>query len=85
MTRPTTRGGALPLYVSYEEEYRDYRATHRSLEFEDLWRLASGYITRSIPEGPVEWLDFGCGAGGLLEFCRRRGSAEAARGAGPFA
>jgi 2-polyprenyl-3-methyl-5-hydroxy-6-metoxy-1,4-benzoquinol methylase len=59
--------GADP-YVSYEEEYRDYRATHRSLEFEDLWRLASGYIARSLPEGPVEWLDFGCGAGGLLKF-----------------
>ena len=72
--------GADP-YVSYEEEYRDYRATHRALEFEDLWRLASGYITRNLPEGTVEWLDFGCGAGGFLKFlaeareCRSGGRA----------
>lgn len=73
------QGRGADLYVSYEEEYRDFRATHRVLELEDLWRLAGGYIAGNLPEGPVEWLDFGCGAGGLLKFlaeareCRRGG------------
>ena len=37
-------------------------------EFEDLWRLSSGYIEKNLPAAPVEWLDFGCGAGGFLKF-----------------
>src|SRR5208283_2036047 len=63
--------GADP-YVDYESEYRDYRATDRVTEFDDLWRVASGFISESIPAGPLEWLDFGCGAGGLLKYLRDR-------------
>ena len=61
--------GADP-YVDYESEYRDYRSADRLDEFEDLWRVASRYIAQNIPASPVEWLDFGCGAGGLLKFLR---------------
>ncbi len=59
--------GADP-YVDYETEYRDYRSTDRIEELRDLWRVASGFVGRSLEPGPVEWLDFGCGAGGLLQF-----------------
>jgi 2-polyprenyl-3-methyl-5-hydroxy-6-metoxy-1,4-benzoquinol methylase len=64
-------------YVDYESEYRNYRATDRISEFDDLWRVASGYISANIPAGPVEWLDFGCGAGGMLKFLRDTGSLRA--------
>jgi SAM-dependent methyltransferase len=60
-------------YVDYESEYRDYRSTDRLAEFDDLWRVASGFIAQEIPAGPVEWLDFGCGAGGLLKYLRDKG------------
>jgi SAM-dependent methyltransferase len=60
-------------YVDYESEYLDYRSTDRVLEFDDLWRVASGFIRENIPPGPVEWLDFGCGAGGLLKYLRDKG------------
>jgi len=59
-------------YVDYESEYRDYRATDRVLEFDDLWRVAAGFIGKNVPEGPVDWLDFGCGAGGLLKYLADR-------------
>jgi SAM-dependent methyltransferase len=61
-------------YVDYESEYRDYRSTDRLAEFDDLWRVASGFIAANLPAGPVEWLDFGCGAGGLLKFLRDKGA-----------
>jgi 2-polyprenyl-3-methyl-5-hydroxy-6-metoxy-1,4-benzoquinol methylase len=63
-------------YVDFESEYRDYRATERIVELEDLLRVASGYIEKNIPAGPLEWLDFGCGAGGLLKFLRDRGALQ---------
>jgi SAM-dependent methyltransferase len=59
--------GADP-YVAYEAEHRDYRSTDRMIEFGDLWRIASGFVEGNIPEGPVDWLDFGCGAGGLMRY-----------------
>jgi SAM-dependent methyltransferase len=61
-------------YVNYEAEHRDYRKTDRMIEFDDLWRVASGFVTGSIPEGTVDWLDFGCGAGGLLRYLTDKGS-----------
>jgi len=67
------RGRGADPYVDYESEYRDYRATDRLAEFDDLWRVASGFIEGNIPAGPLEWLDFGCGAGGLLKFLRDKG------------
>jgi len=67
------RGQGPDPYVDYESEYRDYRATDRMLEFDDLWRVATGFVADNIPEGPVEWLDFGCGAGGLLKYLADKG------------
>jgi SAM-dependent methyltransferase len=64
--------GADP-YVDYESEHRDYRSTDRMIEFGDLWRLASGFVEKSVPEGAVDWLDFGCGAGGLMRYLADRG------------
>ena len=61
-------------YVNYESEHRDYRSTDRMIEFDDLWRVASGFVARNIPEGTVDWLDFGCGAGGLLRYLADKGS-----------
>ncbi len=71
-------------YVDYEAEYRDYRATYRVLEFDDLWRLAAGFIGRNVAEGPVEWLDFGCGAGGLLKYLADRGEIRSGARAWPL-
>jgi SAM-dependent methyltransferase len=65
--------GADP-YVNYESEHRDYRSTDRMIEFDDLWRIASGFVVRNIPEGAVDWLDFGCGAGGLMRYLADRGA-----------
>jgi SAM-dependent methyltransferase len=62
------RGQGPDPYVDYESEYRDYRETDRVLEFDDLARQAARHAARSFPEGPIEWLDFGCGAGGLLKY-----------------
>lgn len=59
-------------YVDYEAEYGNYRATDRMAEFDDLWRVASGHLEGQVPAGPVEWLDFGCGAGGLLKYLTDR-------------
>lgn len=59
-------------YVDYETEYNDYRRTDRVLEFDDLARLATAHFARlSAPvplPTPIAWLDFGCGAGGLLKY-----------------
>jgi SAM-dependent methyltransferase len=68
-------------YVDYESEFRDYRATDRLAEFDDLWRLASGFLREADLRGPVSWLDFGCGAGGFLAYLRDK--AVLASGAGP--
>jgi len=67
------RGQGPDPYVDYESEYRDYRATDRMLEFDDLWRVSTRFIAGNMPEGAVEWLDFGCGAGGLLKYLADRG------------
>lgn len=72
--------GADP-YVDYEAEYRDYRATFRMEELDDLWRLASGHIGRAAATGPVAWLDFGCGAGGLLKYLADKSAVKTAAGA----
>jgi len=68
------RGRGPDPYVDYESEYRDYRATDRMLELDDLWRVASGFLAGNPPEREIEWLDFGCGAGGLLKYLADRGS-----------
>jgi SAM-dependent methyltransferase len=75
--------GADP-YVDYESEHRDYRSTDRMIEFGDLWRLASGFFEKSVPEGAVDWLDFGCGAGGLMRFLADKGAFETGGGRRPI-
>ena len=73
------RGDGPDPYVDYEAEYQDYRRTDRGLEFADLARIAEKYF-RSAPlpsastKSALRWLDFGCGAGGLLKFLRDRGT-----------
>lgn len=66
--------GVDPL-VNYQEEYENYAATPRVFEFEDLLRLARKH-GRTPESGTTRWLDFGCGAGGLLKFLRARGGFE---------
>lgn len=78
------RGQGPDPYVDYESEYRDYRATDRMLELDDLWRVATGFIGENIPEGPVEWLDFGCGAGGLLKYLADKGELQSGGRAWPL-
>lgn len=61
-------------FVDYESEFLDYRSTGRMAEFDDLWRVASRYVERNLPAGDIEWLDFGCGSGGLMKYLRDRGA-----------
>jgi SAM-dependent methyltransferase len=69
------RGAGPDPYVDYETEYRDWRASDRGLEFQDLARLAAEYVrARGNDAEPLRWLDFGCGAGGFLKFLRELGS-----------
>lgn len=73
--------------VNYRAEYEDFRQTDRIYEFEDLLRIASDHLRRetAAPLGPtVHWLDFGCGAGGLLKFLRETGRIGTANGPLPL-
>ncbi len=79
------RGRGPDPYVDYAAEYADYRATDRILEFDDLARLASAHFA-AAPAGdaPLRWLDFGCGAGGLLKFLADRKTLAVAGRARPL-
>lgn len=68
------RGQGPDPFVDYETEYRDWRATDRRHELEDLHRLAAEHLRGDGRAGPVRWLDFGCGAGALLKYLRDRGT-----------
>jgi len=59
-------------WVDYATEYEKYQNTDRILEFRDLARIASHELgqTQQTANGPIRWLDFGCGAGGFLKFLR---------------
>ena len=64
--------------VNYYEEYSNYRATARRFEFADLVRFAQEHLgdsasARRAGQNCVTWLDFGCGAGGLLKYLRDLG------------
>ncbi len=56
--------------VNYEQEYEDYTAGGRILEYQDLLQIARTSLQLPDHGSDVEWLDFGCGAGGLLRFLR---------------
>lgn len=58
-------------FVSYEAEYRDYRATDRLIEMEDLKRVATEVLSKGRRKlDLVRWLDLGCGSGSLLKYLR---------------
>ncbi len=64
--------------VNYDEEYSNYRSTSRRFEFEDLVRFAQEHLSgvssaSRFGQDGVTWLDFGCGAGGLLKYLRDLG------------
>lgn len=61
--------------VNYREEYADEGDTSRRYEFANLLELARRHLQRlPLPRLPgpleIEWLDHGCGAGGLLKYLR---------------
>lgn len=69
--------------VNYRAEYVNYRATDRLSEFEDLLEIATRHLARSgatTRGSDVAWLDFGCGAGGLLKFLRDEGEIQTPTG-----
>jgi SAM-dependent methyltransferase len=69
------RGEGPDPLVDYESEYTNYATTPRNYEFLDLSRLATEHLDKNpaaLTEDPIRWLDFGCGAGGLLKFLRDR-------------
>jgi SAM-dependent methyltransferase len=83
------RGHGPDPYVDYETEYNDWRRSARGLEFDDMARIAEQYLSSSEARGPagprtsrtgaaatepLQWLDFGCGAGAFLKYLRERGS-----------
>src|ERR1043166_5029160 len=67
--------------VNYHEEYTNYRSTARRFEFGNLVRFAQEHLQR-LPLADrsrlnsITWLDFGCGAGGLLKYLRDLGQLE---------
>lgn len=71
--------GADP-YVNYAEEYRAYGRTDRIREFEDCRRIAANHFAGRPAGDEVAWLDFGCGAGGLLKYLRAQGKLKVAGG-----
>jgi SAM-dependent methyltransferase len=63
-----TGRGVDPL-VNYDAEYRNYQVTPRIEEFQGLAALADEHVgLEPARPDPVAWLDFGCGAGGLIRF-----------------
>jgi SAM-dependent methyltransferase len=59
--------------VHYAREYKYPMAAPRSFEFANLRDLAIAH-GKSQPAAPaVRWLDYGCGAGGLLKYLRLLG------------
>jgi 2-polyprenyl-3-methyl-5-hydroxy-6-metoxy-1,4-benzoquinol methylase len=69
------RGEGPDPLVDYNSEYVNYLATSRIYEFLDFYRLAKEHLEKkagTISRGSFRWLDFGCGAGGLLKFLRDR-------------
>jgi 2-polyprenyl-3-methyl-5-hydroxy-6-metoxy-1,4-benzoquinol methylase len=65
--------GADP-FVDYAAEYRDYRQTDREIEFADVSRVVGRRLTERGARGEISWLDYGCGAGGLLKYLRAAGA-----------
>jgi SAM-dependent methyltransferase len=64
--------------VNYHDEYSNYRSTSRRFEFAGLVRFAQEHLRNRSAAGRFEqdsitWLDFGCGAGGLLKHLRDLG------------
>lgn len=66
------RGHGPDPLVDYEPEYHDYRRTDRRHEFHDLFRLIAQILPSSPTDRIVRWLDYGCGAGGFLQFLRQQ-------------
>jgi SAM-dependent methyltransferase len=61
--------------VNYHEEYFNYSSTVRRFEFQALVdfaqnHLAGADLAQFSAQRAVTWLDFGCGAGGLLKYLR---------------
>lgn len=75
--------GADP-FVNYAAEYQDYGRTDRILEFEDCRRIAARHFATRPAGRAIAWLDFGCGAGGLLKYLRREGGVTVAGGTCPL-
>lgn len=65
--------GADPL-VDYVDEVEHHETTIRRYEWNGICRVVSSLV----PTSPTtKWLDYGCGVGGLVEFVRERGVADA--------
>ena len=68
--------GADPL-VDYEEEFLHFRSSARVSEYRDLRKLVEEQLNDRGWEpksgGRLRWLDYGCGAGGLLRFLAEEG------------
>lgn len=75
--------GADP-FVNYAQEYLNHGQTDRILEFEDFERIAIQHFAKRAAGQEIAWLDFGCGAGGLLKYLRDRGGLELATGFCPL-
>jgi SAM-dependent methyltransferase len=56
--------------VNYEREYEFPLAAPRSFEFANLRDLAIAHGGNQPAMPAVRWLDYGCGAGGLLKYLR---------------
>jgi SAM-dependent methyltransferase len=65
------RGNGPDPSVDYEEEYKNCFASRRLPEFINIWQLVRSHILRDHSSGKsIKVLDYGCGAGGFMEFAR---------------
>jgi len=65
--------GADPL-VDYMDEIEHPETTIRQFEWRGIWRVVSGMVKTG---STTRWLDYGCGVGGLVDFVRNQGVAQA--------
>jgi SAM-dependent methyltransferase len=65
------RGEGPDPFVDYEEEYKNCFESQRLPEFINIWKLVRSHILPDSRSGKsIKVLDYGCGAGGFMEFAK---------------
>lgn len=75
--------GADP-FIDYEEEFHNPDTSLRVLEFNDLFNVTENYFKKKdyhllleAQNNQLKWLDYGCGAGGMLQYLKKKNVIQA--------